>query len=111
MQRGDAFDMANLLCCLLLGAGYDAFVVAGHAPEALTQGSTDSQPCPPMPPHLRGEHADLGSPTAKDSAEDGGKTKQASRYKARRRGAADESEVAKVSASLFIWLYFHVLCS
>ena len=31
LQTGDAFDLANLLCSLLLGADYNAMVVVGHA--------------------------------------------------------------------------------
>jgi len=30
-QAGDCFDMAQLLCSLLLGVGYDAYVVSGYA--------------------------------------------------------------------------------
>ncbi|KAK9804932.1 hypothetical protein WJX73_000485 [Symbiochloris irregularis] len=32
-QAGDSFDMANLLCCLLLGAGYDAFMAMQKAQQ------------------------------------------------------------------------------
>lgn len=35
-QRGDCFDMAIVLCSLLLGVGYDAFVVIGYAPKRVT---------------------------------------------------------------------------
>lgn len=35
-QAADAFDAANVLCSLLLGAGYNAFVVMGYAPLAVT---------------------------------------------------------------------------
>ncbi len=35
-QAGDCFDMSTLLCSLLLGVGYDAYVVSGYAPLATT---------------------------------------------------------------------------
>jgi hypothetical protein len=43
-QAADAFDAAGVLCSLLLGAGYNAFVVMGYAPLAVTlndQSSTE----------------------------------------------------------------------
>ena len=30
-QQGNCFDFSNLLCSLLLGAGYDAYCVCGYA--------------------------------------------------------------------------------
>ena len=35
-QAGDCFDMAQVLCSLLLGVGYDAYVVSGYAPRVIT---------------------------------------------------------------------------
>lgn len=35
-QQGDAFDMSIVLCSLLLGAGYDAYVMMGTAPKYIT---------------------------------------------------------------------------
>ncbi|KAL1499996.1 hypothetical protein AB1Y20_012673 [Prymnesium parvum] len=35
-QAGDCFDMAQLLASLLLGVGYDAYVVSGYARSAIT---------------------------------------------------------------------------
>ena len=32
-HTGDCFDMATLLCSLLIGSGYDAYVVHGYAPR------------------------------------------------------------------------------
>ena len=92
VQGGDAFDMANLLCCLLLGAGYDAYVVVGHAPESLTQGLTDTDPCPPLPVHLRGGQPDLGEAPPNDRAQ----TQLESRYTARAHHFAADSQTAKV---------------
>lgn len=36
-QAGDCFDCAMVLCSLLLGVGYDAYVVSGYAPGAITR--------------------------------------------------------------------------
>jgi len=36
-QAGDCFDMAMVLCSLLLGVGYDAYVVSGYAPATITR--------------------------------------------------------------------------
>ena len=41
-RAGDSLDQSTLLASLLLGAGYDAYVVVGTAPEWLRRGSTDS---------------------------------------------------------------------
>lgn len=35
-QRGDCFDMSILLASLLIGYGYDAYVVYGRAPKFIT---------------------------------------------------------------------------
>ena len=42
-QAGDCFDCAQALCSLLLGVGYDAYVVAGYAPRAITQCDQSAQ--------------------------------------------------------------------
>ena len=65
-QAGDCFDMAQVLCSLLLGVGYDAYVVSGYAPAMITrcdQTSTavaadyvpppEPPPEPLRPPHCR----------------------------------------------------------
>ena len=36
MQQGNAFDMATLLVSLLIGVGYDAYVVSGYAAKHIT---------------------------------------------------------------------------
>jgi len=33
VQAGDTFDMSVILCSLLLGVGYNAYVVVGYAPQ------------------------------------------------------------------------------
>lgn len=49
-QRGDSFDLATLLCSLLLGAGFDAYVAVGYAPRALALRSLDHMDCPWLAP-------------------------------------------------------------
>lgn len=52
-QAGDCFDMAMVLCSMLLGVGYDAYVVCGYAPAKITrydQTSTSIKAEPPPPP-------------------------------------------------------------
>ena len=46
LQRGDAFDLATVLVSLLLGAGYNAFVVMGYAPLAVALNDQSADPCP-----------------------------------------------------------------
>lgn len=43
---GDSFDMAILLCSLLLGNGYDAYVVYGYAPKYITLHDQTKTHCP-----------------------------------------------------------------
>lgn len=45
-QCGDSFDYSILLCSLLLGAGYDAYVVVGYATSKLTQKMESKTPMP-----------------------------------------------------------------
>lgn len=45
---GDSFDMANLLCSLLLGSGFDAYVVCGYAPEFVALKDQSKTRCPMM---------------------------------------------------------------
>ena len=35
-QKGDCFDFSIVLCSLLIGVGYDAYVCFGKAPRSLT---------------------------------------------------------------------------
>lgn len=37
-QAGDAFDMSVALCSLLIGVGYNAYVVVGYAPQVSGEG-------------------------------------------------------------------------
>jgi hypothetical protein len=45
-NTGDCFDLANLLCSLLLGCGYDAYVVNGYAPRFITLRDQSMTQCP-----------------------------------------------------------------
>lgn len=47
-QRGDCFDYSTLLCSFLLGAGYDAYVVAGYASKRMTTKDEEKQLPPPL---------------------------------------------------------------
>ena len=49
-QGGDCFDICTVLCSLLLGAGFDAYVVAGYAPLAVTVSDQTSALCPLLEP-------------------------------------------------------------
>lgn len=43
---GDCFDMATVLCSFLIGSGYDAYVVSGHAPKFITLRDQSLTQCP-----------------------------------------------------------------
>ena len=45
-QAGDAFDCAIVLSSLLIGAGYDAYVVYGTAPKEITTKDESLMECP-----------------------------------------------------------------
>jgi hypothetical protein len=45
-QTADAFDASMVLCSLLLGAGYNAYVVMGYAPLAVTLNDLSQVECP-----------------------------------------------------------------
>ncbi|KAF4672862.1 hypothetical protein FOL47_011281 [Perkinsus chesapeaki] len=45
-QAGDAFDISVVLCSILIGAGYDAYCVAGIAPRWITCRSLKRRDCP-----------------------------------------------------------------
>lgn len=49
-QTADAFDASVVLCSLLLGAGYNAFVVMGYAPLAVTLNDQSQVECPLLGP-------------------------------------------------------------
>ena len=45
-QAGDAFDIAIVLCSILIGAGYNAYVVYGTAPKTITTKDESLMECP-----------------------------------------------------------------
>lgn len=45
-QEGDSFDMAHLLCSLLVGAGYDAYCVYGTAERTVCEMDRREETCP-----------------------------------------------------------------
>ena len=45
-QAGDCFDFAIALCSMLIGTGYDAYVVYGTAPKAITTKDESLMDCP-----------------------------------------------------------------
>lgn len=45
-QKGDCFDIAIVLCSLLIGGGYDAYVVYGTAPRRITAKDESLMDCP-----------------------------------------------------------------
>lgn len=45
-HTGDCFDLSTVLCSFLLGAGYDAYVVYGYAPQFITLRDQSKLQCP-----------------------------------------------------------------
>jgi len=43
---GNCFDFGNILCSLLLGAGYDAYVVSGYATKEICLSDETREMCP-----------------------------------------------------------------
>ena len=46
MQKGDAFDIATLMCSVLVGSGYDAYVINGRADLQTAKNISLQQSCP-----------------------------------------------------------------
>lgn len=47
-QEGSSFDMACVLCSLLLGVGYDAYCVCGYAVREVTEMDQCGRRCPEL---------------------------------------------------------------
>ena len=62
-HTGDCFELSTLLCSLLLGSGYDAYVVNGYAPKYITLRDQSMTQCP-----LVGGTAERSSSITKTSA-------------------------------------------
>ena len=45
-QMGNCFEYSSVLCSLLLGAGYDAYVVSGYASREICNMDESREPCP-----------------------------------------------------------------
>jgi hypothetical protein len=45
-QAGDSFDFSIVLCSLLIGCGYDAYVCYGTAPKMITTNDESLMDCP-----------------------------------------------------------------
>lgn len=58
-QIGDCFDFSIVLCSLLIGAGYNAFVVYGVAPRFITTKDESNLPCPDLPDDIKVIEPDL----------------------------------------------------
>jgi hypothetical protein len=69
---GDSFDLAILLCSLLLGNGYDAYVVYGYAPKYITLHDQTKTQCPLISKIDREKTVGKGSSGAGESANDEG---------------------------------------
>lgn len=46
IHTADCFELSTVLCSFLLGAGFDAYVVYGYAPEYITHKDQTRSPCP-----------------------------------------------------------------
>ncbi|KAH3848101.1 hypothetical protein DPMN_090450 [Dreissena polymorpha] len=47
-QKGNCFEYSTLLCSLLIGAGYDAYVVSGYATREVCLADESREICPLM---------------------------------------------------------------
>lgn len=45
-QKGNCFEYSTLLCSLLIGAGYDAYVVSGYATREVCLADESREICP-----------------------------------------------------------------
>ena len=50
VQRGDAFDIATLMCSALIGHGFDAYVVNGRVHQHVALNNHSQHPCPQCQP-------------------------------------------------------------
>jgi hypothetical protein len=58
-QIGDCFDMSIVLCSILIGCGYNAFVVYGKAPREITTKDESDMSPPEMPDDVKLIEVDL----------------------------------------------------
>lgn len=69
MQKGDAFDIASVMCSVLIGSGYDAYVVHGRAAMKIASNDHSQQPCPKTL-----EKIDTPCPSSSPEKQNAGKT-------------------------------------
>ena len=67
MQAGDCFDIATILCSLLIGVGFNAFVVVGYAPPAVTLNDQADTTCPIVEREAQGAGATEGGASLQQS--------------------------------------------
>ncbi len=103
MQGGDCFDMCTVLCSLLLGAGFDAYIVTGYAPLAVTGNDQTGAVCPLLEPEVAKPRHKM-APVA--STKHPAQPKEA-KYKIKS-DAKPESAYIQVTAR---WRHHHILSS
>jgi hypothetical protein len=84
-QAGDCFDLAILLCSLLLGVGYDAYVVSGYAPKRVTRNDQTRERCPYFEAEKR-----LNAKTEETPESDRQRILRTTKYTIRRKRAGEE---------------------
>lgn len=62
-QIGDCFDISIVLCSLLIGSGYNAYVVYGKAPRFITTKDESDLACPDFPDDVKVIEADVNELT------------------------------------------------
>lgn len=64
-QKGNSFDYSTLLCSLLLGAGYDAYVVSGYATKEICLADESREVCPLLKVHKEVHKQEIIKPFCK----------------------------------------------
>ncbi|KNC55869.1 uncharacterized protein AMSG_12436 [Thecamonas trahens ATCC 50062] len=95
-RAGDAFDFSVLLCSLLLGVGYDAYVVYGYAHKYHTLRDLSHAACPDITPPPLPEATDAKPPAPRFVV--GSRARLESRFEARDAEAAAASEAERAAA-------------
>jgi len=94
-QAGDSFDCAVVLASLLLGAGFDAYVVMGYAPRPVTLGDLQREECP----LLTAGSGDATAAAGAAGAKAGGSSEASSASTAAAAGAAATGKAAAGTAA------------
>jgi hypothetical protein len=72
-QVGDAFDMSVLLVSILIGTGFDAYVIVGYAPPAVVRNDQTKTICPLLEEEAAAEAAAALSAARDDKSPPKGK--------------------------------------